>query len=138
GIAVICADDQVAQAVAVDISGRGDTASAPVICALAVDDEAAGSRRNGGEIDRAATGLAKNDVGTPGQAAGCGVTTIGPHNEIRETVAVQIAGACHAFAAAVTVALSVDHEAAGACRNGGKRNDAAIAAPENHVAAPDG
>jgi len=91
-----------------------------------------------GKIDRAATGLAKNDVGTPGQAAGCGVTTIGPHNEIRETVAVHVSGACHALAAAVTVALPIDHEAAGACRNGGKRHDAAIASPENNVAAPDG
>ena len=57
------ADEEVVEAVAVDIAGRGDAAARMVVVDIALDDEAVG-RIEGSEVDVAeARRLAENDIG---------------------------------------------------------------------------
>jgi hypothetical protein len=58
-VAIACADDDVVEAVAVDVAGRGDTPARLVAGGIALDDEAVG-RSEGGEVDgRKAAALPK-------------------------------------------------------------------------------
>ena len=68
-VAVRRADDEVVEAVAVDVAGRGDAAARLVVGGVALDDEPVG-RSEGREVDgREAAGLAENDIGLAGMAA---------------------------------------------------------------------
>src|SRR5262245_14154059 len=50
-VAARCPDDQVVEAVAVDIAGRGHRAASVIARILAMDDEAARAGRDRGEVD---------------------------------------------------------------------------------------
>ena len=62
-------NDQVVEAVAVDVAGRGDRVAGEVVRLLAVDDEAAGAGGDVGEIDRGAKAarLAEHHIAVAGK-----------------------------------------------------------------------
>ena len=110
-------DDQVGEAVAVDIAGARHAVTAVVERTLAIDDEAAGACRNRRQVDRRGSGLAEHDVASARGGAAGWVTLGRPDNEVGEPVAVDIAGTRHAEAAGIAQALAVDHEPAGPRRH---------------------
>ena len=64
-------NDQVVEAVAVDVAGRRHRGAGVVAGLLAVDDEAAGAGGDGGEVDRGAeaAGLAEHHIAVAGTGA---------------------------------------------------------------------
>ena len=112
GVATERSDDQVRQAVAIDIAGARDTKAAVVKRGFAVDDEAAGAGCDRAEVHRQAAGLAEHHIAAAGIDA-CGrVAMVRTDDQVSQAVAVHIAGTRHADAAFVSPALAVDDEAA--------------------------
>ncbi len=83
-------NDQVGQAVAVDVAGGGNAIAAQVTRTLAVDDETAGASGHSGQVDRAGSGLAEHDVAAPGIGAGGRVAVHRPDNQVGQAVAVDV------------------------------------------------
>ena len=69
-IAVSSANDEISEAIAVDIARTGDASAALVAGALTIDHEAARTSSNGGKIDGAGACLAEDHIGATGVAAG--------------------------------------------------------------------
>src|SRR5262245_33752657 len=90
-VTAVCPDDQVVEAVAVDVAGRGYGLAGPIVRILAMDDEAAVTGRDHGEVDRRpkAGSLAEHHVAVARIAAGVGrtVAAVCPDDEIVEAVA---------------------------------------------------
>jgi hypothetical protein len=95
-VAEPCPDDEVVEAVAVDVTRRGDRNAGLVVHVLAMDDEAAVAGRDRGEVDlgREARGLAEHHVAIARTFAGvAGSVAKGcPDDEVVEAVAVDVAG----------------------------------------------
>ncbi len=115
GVAQERPDDQVGQAVAVDIACADNAVAAPVIPSLAVDYKAAGVGCDCGQVDRAAPALTEHHVAAPGPIPSGGIASVRPDDQVRQPVAVDVPGAGNTIATVVTPALAVDDEAAGAC-----------------------
>ena len=133
-VAKVRADDQVVEAVAVQVADGGHRAADLVTGIAAADDKAAAAGGDIGkrQIDKAA-GAAEHHIG--GAAA---LHADGADDQVVEAVAVEIASRCQRGARAVAVDAAVDDEAAGA---GGDRVEVdagaeATALAEDHVAAP--
>src|SRR5262245_643910 len=94
-VAAISSDDQVVEAVAVDVAGRGYRKAGEVIDLLAMDDEAPDAGRDHGEVDlrRKGTGVAEHDIAVAGRGA-CvagAIPTKRPDDQVVEAVAVDVA-----------------------------------------------
>ena len=95
-IAVPGPDDEVVEAVTVDVAGRGDRNAGLIVRVLAVDDESAVAGRDRGEVDlgREARGLAEHHVAVA-RIVACVAGAIAakcPDDEVVEAVAVDVAG----------------------------------------------
>jgi len=112
GVAGPRPDDQVGQAVAIDVAGRGDTKAAAVTRTLSVDHEAAVAIGDCREVDGRAAGLAEDDIAAPGIAASRGVAVGRSDDQVGQAVAIDVAGRGHTIAAEVKRTLTVDDEAA--------------------------
>ena len=140
-VAEPCPDDEVVEAVAVDVAGRGHrNAGADPSVVLAMDDEAAVAGRDRGEVDLRpeARGLAEHHVAvarTGACVAGAGAGEC-PDDEVVEAVAVDVAGRGYRTAGVIVRVLAMDDEAAVAGRDRGevdlRRKAAGVA--EHHVA----
>ena len=109
-------DDEVVEAVAVDVAGRGYPNAGYIGGVLAVDDEAAVAGRDRGEVDlrREARRLAEHHVavaGTVARVAGA-IGTGCPDDEVVEAVAVDVAGRGHRMAGLIAHILAMEDEAA--------------------------
>ena len=117
-------DDEVVEAVAVDVAGRGDRNAGLIGRVLAMDDEAAVAGRDGGEVDRGAeaAGLAEHHVAVAGKVARVARARAGecPDDEVVEAVAVDVARRGDRAAGLVVRVLAMDDEAAVA---GGDRGE---------------
>ena len=92
----VCPDDEVVEAVAIDVAGRGYRTAGVVARVLAMDDEAAVAGRDRGEVDlrRKAAGVAEHHVAVAGIVA-CVAGAVAvecPDDEVVEAVAVDVAG----------------------------------------------
>src|SRR5262245_26754962 len=108
-------DDEVVEAVAVDVPGRRDRAAGLITSILAVDDETAVPGRDCGKLDlRKPRGLAEHHVAVAGTGAGVAgaVAIICPNQEVIEAVPVDVAGRGHRPPGAVVRILAMDDEAA--------------------------
>ena len=108
-------DDEVGQAVAVDVARTSQPVATFVGGALAIDDEAAGAGAHGREVHSPRPCLAEHQVAAAGIHAACWICPVGADEHIGQAVAVHIAGVGHPKAAVVTGVFAIDHEAAGAC-----------------------
>ena len=63
-VGTVCSDDEVVEAVAVDVAGRGHRPAGEIVRILAMDDEAAVAGRDRSKVDlrRKAAGLAEHHV----------------------------------------------------------------------------
>jgi len=61
-VAIGRADDQVGEAVAIDVASASDATAATVVAVVAVDDEAAVARGNGREFDGSTRALAEDQI----------------------------------------------------------------------------
>jgi hypothetical protein len=114
GVAIRCADDQIGEAVAVDVAGSGHAAAAVVAGALAVDDEAAVAGGDRRQLDGAAAALAEDQIAAPGVGAMRRMAIVRPDDQVGEAVAVEVAGRRDTVATGVVGTLAVDDEAAAA------------------------
>ena len=116
-IAELRPDDEVVEAVAVDVAGRGYRSTRLIAHVLAMDDEAAVAGRDRGEVDlgREAGGLSEHHVAVACIAACIAGPTAGkcPDDEVVEAVAVDVASRGYRRAGPVTHILAMDDEAAG-------------------------
>src|SRR5262249_10890511 len=113
------ADDQIVEAVAVHIAGRGDRCTGAVAAILAMEDEAALPRRHGGEVDGGgeAVGLAEHHVAVAGidLRIGSAVGVLRADDQVAEAIAVHIAGGGNRGAGIILRVLAMDDEAALTC-----------------------
>ena len=130
-----CPNDQVSQAVAVDVARARHASAAEIVCALAVDHEAAAASSDRAQLDRDAGCVAKHHIAATLLDASVRGTTQGPDDQVGQTVAVDIARTRHADAADVAGTLAVDHKSAVACRNRAQWYCAAAGLAEDHIAA---
>ena len=96
-VALNNSDDEVVEAVAVDVAGRGHRPAGEITLVLAVDDEAAVAGRDGGEVDRGLNsdrGLAEHHVAVARLLTGIvgATSTHGPDDEVVEAIPVDVAG----------------------------------------------
>jgi hypothetical protein len=115
-IAKRCPNDKVVKAVAVDVAGRRHRKAGLIAHIRAMDDEAAVTGRDRGEVDlgRKAGGLAEHHVAVACIAACIAGATAAlcPDDEVVEAVAVDVAGRGYRRAGPVTHVLAMDDEAA--------------------------
>ena len=114
GIAFRSADDQVSEAIAVDIAGTGNADKVAVASALASDREPANAVADVIEINWRGGGFAEDHITEPD---GVGRRD-GANNEICKAIAIHIAGTGDTGAAAVVTACAGYHETARPCANG--------------------
>ena len=100
------AHKEIRKAITVDISGTGDAATAVVAGRLAVDHKAAVACGDGGEVDGAIAGLAKNHIGSSAPVGIDsllveGISEIGAEDEIGKAVAIDITSPGDADATAI-------------------------------------
>ena len=111
-------DENVIEAVAVDVAGRGDRIAGRIARILAMDDEAAIAARDRGEVNlrREAGGLAEHHIAVARPRAGVAgaVSARSPDDDIVEAVAVDIAGRGHRASRHIVRVLAMDDEAASA------------------------
>ena len=100
-------DDQVGQAVAVDVARRRHAVATLVACGSAVDHEPA--QAHIGEVDRRGARLAEHHITAPSARAVAGCT----NDQVVQAVAVDVARRRHAVATFVVCGDAVDHETAG-------------------------
>src|SRR5262245_58802384 len=138
-IAAVCSDDDVVEAVAVDVAGGGYRIAGEVIDLLAMDDEAPVAGRDRGEIDlrRKAAGVAEHDIAVAGRGA-CvagAIPTKCPDDQVVEAVTVDVARG-NRTTGYIAAILAMDEEAAVAGRDRGevdlRRKAASVT--EHHVA----
>ena len=120
----LCSDDQVVEAVAVDVAGRGDRSAGEVIDFLAMDDEADRTARERGEVDlgRKGTGLAEHHIAVAGRGA-CvagAIAALCPDDQVVEAVAVDVAAEDTEPTGYIAAILAMDDEAAVAGRDRGE------------------
>ena len=110
-------DENVIEAVAVDVAGRRDRIAGPIARILAMDDEATVAARHRGEVDlcREAGGLAEHHitVARPSACVARPVAARSPDDEIVEAVAVDVPGRGHRPSRPIVRILAMDDEAAG-------------------------
>ena len=127
GGALIGANNEVGETVAIHITGAGDAAAAESAGTKAIDHEAAAGGAGGGsdgrEVDGGRGGCAEHHITAAGPAgcAGCA------DDEVSKPVAVHIAGTGDADAAPVVKVLAIDHEAARAAGDGGEVDAGGVA-----------
>ena len=139
-VAALGADDQVVEAVAVDVAGGGDRAAGQVAGILADDDEAAAAGGDVGQVDgRAkAAGPAEHHVAVAGVGFDIArrVAALGADDQVVEAVAVDVAGRGDRDAGPVVAILAEDCQTAAAggdgCQVDGRAKAARLA--EDHVA----
>ena len=103
-------DDDVVEAVAIDIARRGDAATRQVACCIALDDEPV-CRGEGGEIDIGEPGrLAEDDIGFAGVGAAI-VATGRANDDVVEAVTVDIACGRDAASEGIECGIALDDEA---------------------------
>ena len=107
-----CADNQVSQAIAVDIARARHAPAAVIVQALAIDHKAAAAGGNRAQVNRHATARAEHHIAAPRAAAAGRVSLRCPDDQVGQAIAVDIARTRHAPAALVARALAVDHKAA--------------------------
>ena len=113
------ADNQVVEAVAVDVARRRDGIAGMVVSDLGVDPEAADTQRDVIEVDRReAARRAEHDIGGAAVEKARAVVVVSADDHIVEAVAVDVAGSRHREAGIIARRLTDDLEAAGARRNG--------------------
>ena len=118
-----CPDDDVVEAVAIDVPGGGHRKAGPIVRIHALDHEAANPRSNVHEINgrRKARLAAEHHIAVAGlqTRARCRAGTVGkyrPDDEVVEAVAIDVPGGGHRKAGQVEFINPVDHEAAGSKR----------------------
>src|SRR5262245_9429714 len=115
-VALHSPDDEVVEAVAVDVAGRRYRIAGLVVRVLAMDDEAAVAGRDRGEVDLRckARGFAEHDVAVARKVAGVAgaIAKVCPDDEVVEAVAVDVTRRGHPTGAIVGI-LAMDDEAAG-------------------------
>jgi len=112
GIGVRRADNQVGQAVAVDVARAADRKAGPVVAIDAVDGKAARAVRHVRQLDRRGSGLAEHDITLAGFSVAVGIGAVGADDYVEDTVAVDVARAADRFARAVVAIDAVDDKAA--------------------------
>ena len=118
-VGAVGADDQVGEAVAVDVAGRGDRAAAAVVRRHAAELEAvAAVEARQVEVGGKARGLAEHHIARAGIVA-VRVGAAGADDQVGEAVAVDVARRGDRAAAAVVRRLAAELEAV-ACRRGSK------------------
>ena len=128
-------NDQISEAIAVDITGGGDPMAVAVARALPIDDEAASACCDGGEIDGGDVGFAEDHIEATGVGARFRVAETSAHEEIREAIAVDIAGTGAAATAFVENGFTIDDEAAVACSDSGEIDGSGVGFAEDHIGA---
>ena len=112
------ADDQVGEAVAIDVAGRGDRAAAVVAGRHAAELEAVRAVEGGEvEIGAEARGLAEHHIARPGVAS-VRIGVVGADDQVGEAVAVDVAGRGDRAAALVAGRHAAELEAVGAVERG--------------------
>ena len=132
---VMGGDREVRQPVAVDIAHGGHHPARAVAGALAVDHEAADAGGHGGQVHRLHAGAAEDDIGAPASVQARRICHSGTHQDVGQTVAVDVARGGHHHAAEVARALPVDDEAADAGADIGRVEGGERAAAEDDVGA---
>ena len=135
GVAAVRADDQVGDAVGVDVAGGRDIKAALVERGLAVDDEAALPACHGREVDARPRAAAEDHIAAAGIGTACRVGTEGADDQVGQAVAVEVAHGRDTAAAAVGTALTIDAEAAAAARHGAELDGGGRRAAEDDIAA---
>ncbi len=114
-------NDNVVEAVAIDVPGRGNRLACPIERIHAVDHESADARFDVHQIDRRAepAGLAKYHIASAGIVAGAGrrAGTVGPvsaDDKVVEAITVDVSGGGDRRAGLVVRIRPMDHEAADA------------------------
>src|SRR5262245_46025660 len=123
-VGVECPNEEVVEAIAIDVAGRGHRLAGVIARVLAMDDEAPGAGRDHGEVDfgREAGGLAEHYVAVAGIGA-CVSGAVAPicsDDHVVEAVAVDVAGRGYRIAREVIDLLAMDDEAAVAGRDRGE------------------
>ena len=117
----VLADDQVVDAVAIDVAGRVDRRAAEFTGVLAVDHEAVAAVDQVGHVDvgRKAQRVAVDHIGVAGvgHRVASAVGIAGRDHQVGDAVGVQIASQAHIGAELVAAVLTVEHEAATALRH---------------------
>ena len=131
------ADDQVGEAVAVDVAGRGDREAAVVTGRHAAELEAVGAVEGGEvEVGGEARGLAEHHVARPGIGS-VRIGTAGADDQVVEAVAIDVAGRGDREAALVIGRHAAELEAVGAVEGGEVEVGAeARGLAEHHIARP--
>src|SRR5262245_51497627 len=115
-VALHSPDDEVVEAVAVDVAGRRYRIAGLVVRVLAMDDEAAVAGRDRGEVDlrRKARGFAEHHVAVARKVAGVAgaIAKVCPDDEVVEAVAVDVTRRGHPTGAIAGI-LAMNDEAAG-------------------------
>ena len=137
-IAIRRADDQVGQAVTVDITCTRHTPAAVVTGTLPIDDKAARPAGHRAEVDGRARRGAKHHVAAPGIGPGRGarVAVRSAHNQVGQAVTVDVARSHHTETALVQGALAVEDKAARSCGHRTELDRCAAAFAKHHIAAP--
>ena len=109
-------DDEVVEAIAVDVAGRGHRPAGEIALVLAVDHEAAGAGRDHGKVDlRGKAGrLAEDNIAVARKWARVegAITKFCPDDEVIEAIAVDVTGGGDRPAGSVVRVLAMDDEAA--------------------------
>ena len=134
GVALPCPDNKIGEPVAIDVPRTRHAVTAMIIGTLSVDDEPARARRHCRQVDRCGPGLPEHHIAAPRIAASGRVAVPCPDDEIGESIAVHIPGACHADAACIARALSIDDEAASARRHRRQVDRGGSGSAEHHIA----
>ena len=114
GIRAVGTNNQISEAIAVDVASAADGAAAAVVTGLAVDDETAAASSDSREFDCCGVCGSKDDIGAASSAFIIGIRAVGTNDQIRQTISVHISSAADGVAAEVASGLAVDAEAAAA------------------------
>ena len=121
-ISLTCADDQIVNAVAVDVAGTGNGLADFVPCCTTVDDKACAAIATGQacEIKAAikSTGLAEHNIACTGIHIVANISPWRPDDEVIDAISIHITGTGHGHATVVTCRDSVDDKACAAIAGG--------------------
>ena len=136
GAALVGTHQQVGQTVAIDVAGRCHADTTVVAYALANNDKTTLAIGHRAEVDCGARGLAKHHIAGADIGASEAVEPFGTHNQVGQTVAIDVAGAGYAIARQVVGTLAVNDKATRACSHRAEFQRRAAGLAKHHVSAP--
>ena len=135
-ISVTRADDQVSEAVTVEVSRSGYADPRHISSVLTLDDEATDSQSDGGKIHRCSVGAAEDDIAATGAVASRRISESRSDDQVGQSVTVDVTRHRDGKPALIFRSLSVDDKSTRSASHYGKIDGGCLRATEHDVRTP--